>query len=248
MVDDNGRKIIITGAASGIGLATAKLLSKQDANLVLWDLNTEQLTKIGQELNAKTAVVDVTDFNQIQEEFAKHPQIDAIIHCAGIIFTGLVSEIPIEKQQKIIEVNLTGTLNICHAAIPYLKKSHGSLILMSSTSAFYGPPEFATYGATKAGVLDLAQALRIELEQDGIHVGVVCPFFVQTPMIDEGQKTKLYGRFGVAHTPEEVAEAIINSLNKRQFMIWPNKNPAFFHWLSHIAYPIGHHLMRWFWK
>jgi len=247
MATTNGR-IIITGAASGIGLATARLLAAQASDLFLWDINEADLKRVGDELNMATAVVDITDNQKIKETLSGVDSLAAVIHCAGIIFTGLVEEIPIEKQQQLVAVNLTGTINMAYAAIPHLKQSKGSLIMMSSTSAFYGPPEFAAYGATKAGVLGLAQALRVELEPAGVHVGVVCPFFVQTPMIDEGEKTKLYGRFGVAHTPEQVAQAIVKGMTKRKFMIWPSRNPAFFHWLSHLGYPLSHRFMRWFWR
>jgi short-subunit dehydrogenase len=199
-------------------------------------------------LGAETDVIDITDIAQIQAALATQPRIDSVIHSAGIIYTGLVSDIPIEKQQRLIEVNLIGALNVAYAALPCLKASRGSLVLMASTSAFYGPPEFAIYGATKAGVLGMAQALRLELEPDGVHVGVVCPFFVDTPMIREGEKTRLYGRFGTAHTPDEVAQAIVTGIQKRKFMIWPSRNPAFFHWLSHYGYPLSHVMMRWFWR
>lgn len=245
---NHNRTFLITGAASGIGLATARLLASRGGQLILWDVNEAALTAVGAELGADTAVVDVTDSDQVQTHMASCGALNGVIHSAGIIFTGLVADIPIAKQQQLINVNLGGTVVVAHAAIPYLKASRGSLVLMASTSAFYGPPEFGTYGATKAGVLGLAQTLRLELEADGVHVGVVCPFFVQTPMIEAGKTTKLYDRFGVAHTPEEVAQAIAQGMEKRRFMIWPNRNPAFFHWLSHVAYPFGHQLMRFFWR
>lgn len=245
---NNGRTFLITGAASGIGLATARLLARRDVPLHLWDVNEAALTAVGVELGAQTAVVDVTDATQVQNGLAACRELGGVIHAAGIIYTGLVADIPLAQQQRLIHVNLGGTLNVAHAALPYLKAGRGSLVLMASTSAFYGPPEFGTYAATKAGVLALAQALRLELERDGVHVGVVCPFFVQTPMIEAGQKTKLYGRFGVAHTAEDVAAAIVRGLEKRRFMIWPSYNPAFFHWLSHIAYPLSHQFMRFFWR
>ncbi len=78
---------------------------------------------------------------------------------------------------------------------------------MGSTSAFYGPPEFASYGTTKAGVLSLAQALRIELDGTGISIGVCNPLFVGSPMLDDAnRKARTFQRQGVTNTPEEVAE------------------------------------------
>lgn len=241
---------IVTGAASGIGLATARLLHDQGAQLTLWDIDAERLTEVGQALGVETAVLDVTQPEAVTQAMARAVAaagpLSGLIHSAGVIRTGPFADVSLNDHQRIIAVNLLGSLNVAHAAIPHVRSTRGSLVFLSSISAFYGPPEYTSYGASKAGVLNFAQALRLELEEDGIHVGVVCPAFVDTPMLMT-QNTRLFRRFGVAHHPEQVATTILRGMKQRRFMLWPSRNPAFFHFLSKAGYPLGHALMRLFW-
>ena len=248
------KPIIITGAASGIGRATAKLLHKHGAKLSLWDVQTAELTTFGLELNAHTLVVDVTNADSVaqamQDAFTHIGPPAAVIHSAGILRTGLFNDIPLTQQQKIIEVNLTGSLNIAYHTLPHLRQTAGSLIFLASTSALYGPPEYASYGASKAGVLSLAQALRVENEKAGVHIAAVIPSFVDTPMnTAHNPDIKLYERFGVAHSAEDVAQAILTQgLQKRRFHIWPNIQPRLLYILALFTNPFGHLLMRLFWR
>lgn len=245
------RHFLITGGASGIGLATARLLAAQHACLSLWDVNEVGLRQVGEELGAQTAVVDITEAEAVEralaEALSRRGALHGVIHAAGIMHTGPFEATPPAAHRRMIDINLFGTVLVAYSAVEALKATRGSLVLLSSISAFYGPPEFATYGATKAGVLGFAQAIRLELEQAGVHVGVVCPFFVATPLI-EGQQTRLFKRFGTVHTPEAVAHSILNGIKRRRFMIWTGTHPPLFHWLSHAAYPFRHLFMRLFWR
>ena len=242
-----GKTFLITGGASGIGLNTARALRECNAQLVLWDVNEAALRVAGTELGAETAVVDITQAEQIEAALSPIDALHGVIHCAGIMRTGTIAKLPVVEQQQVLNVNLTGSLLLAHATIPHLRATGGSLVLLASVSAFYGPPEFGAYAASKAGVLNLAQTLRLELEREGIHVAAVCPFFVATPMVD-GIRTKLFRRFGVSHQPEDVARAIVRGIEQRRFMIWPSWQPAFFHWLNHAIYPLRHALMRMWWR
>jgi NAD(P)-dependent dehydrogenase (short-subunit alcohol dehydrogenase family) len=153
-------RIIITGAASGIGLAAAHLLHSKGEIIRLWDVS-EAVIEQANLMKADYALVDVRNAQAVKEAMARVGAIDAVIHCAGIAHVGLFEDIPIEKQQQTVMVNLIGTLNIAHAAIGYLKKSKGSLILLASSSSYFGPPEFASYGATKAAIVRFAEAIRL---------------------------------------------------------------------------------------
>ena len=149
-----------------------------------------------------------------------------------------------------MEVNLFGSMLIAHRVLLYLRSTRGSLILMYSVSAFYGPPEYASYGASKACVLTFAQALRIELAATGIHIGVVSPHSVDTPMLDErNRRSPFVQRFGTPHTAEEVAEAILRGVECRQFMIWPGRQPRLIFWLSHFLNPpLSHQVILRLWQ
>lgn len=245
------QNFLITGGASGIGLATARLLKEKKARLFLWDINPE-VEKAAAELEAQAAVVDITQPAQIQqamqETINKLGELHGIVHAAGILYSGSFTHMPVEQQRRMVDVNLTGSILVANAAAPHLQQTRGSLVFLASVSAFYGPPEFATYGASKAGVLALAQALRLELEPKGVHVGVVCPFFVATPMITPNvRQADMFRHFGTSHTAVEVAHSILQGIGRRHFMIWPNAYPVLFHWLSHTFYPFRHFLMRLLW-
>jgi short-subunit dehydrogenase len=208
---------IITGAASGIGLATARLLKERGVRLVLWDRDADALQLVAPELHAYSVVVDITQIEQVQQAMTQTIQhvgaIHGLIHSAGVLHTGLFEQLSVDQHRRILEVNLFGTVLVAYAALPYIKQTCGSLILLGSASAFHGTPEFASYGATKAAILNLAQALRIELANSGMHIGVVNPLFVESPMLDDrNRQARLCQRFGVFHTADEVAHAIIRGV------------------------------------
>jgi short-subunit dehydrogenase len=250
----SSQRVVITGAASGIGRATAVSLANAGAQLVLWDRDAVRLAEVAAETGGVPQVVDISDPTAVAKAMNtavdKLGQLTTVIHSAGILATGQFEQIPLEKQTQIIAVNLQGTVAVAHSALPHLRASGGSLILLASTSALYGAPEYASYSASKAGVLALAQALRLELEGTGVHVGVVIPSFVDTPMnANHNPGRKLYERFGVAHTAEQVAQAIVRQgLAQRRFHIWPNVQPRALYLLGWVARPWGHHIMRLFWR
>lgn len=242
-------KYLITGAASGIGLATARLLRQKEAELILWDTQAEPLAQATSELDAQSSVVDVTQPEQVRDALQGVSNLHGVLHSAGILRTGLFEEIPLQEHCRMVDVNLKGTLIIAYHTLPLLKITRGSLILMASGSAFYGTPEFASYGAAKGGVLTLAQALRIEWEPYGIHIGVVSPLFVASPMLDErNSRARLVQKYGKIHTPKQVAQAIVRGMERRQFLIFPNWRPKALYWVSRSLFPFAHRFMRGKWK
>jgi short-subunit dehydrogenase len=252
-----GRGFVITGAASGIGLATARLLNQRGALLSLWDRNEDALTAVKTELSAAHwQIVDVTSANAVQSGMSQAAhifgEIQGVIHAAGTLHTGLFEEMDVEVHRRTVEVNLFGTIAVAHAAIPYLKVAKGSLVLFGSSSAFYGSPEYSSYGATKAAILNLAQTLRIEQADSQIHVGVVNPLFVNTPMFNapHGQSRLSASRSPFAHiyTPEQVADAVVRGIDRRRFMIWVGVRPRLIFWLSRYASMVSGWIMARTWR
>ncbi len=240
MTDFTGKHYIITGGASGIGLATARRLKNDGAKLTLWDINTDGLHHAGDSLGADTATVDITDAEQvtqaIDDALSAHGRIDGVIHCAGVLHTGTFAETSLEWHHRMLNVNLGGTFTVSHSALPALKQSGGSLILLASVSAFYGPPDFSTYGASKAGVLSFAQALQVELHDTNVHVGVVTPNFVDTPMLNEHNSTSRMvdtsSPLLTLETPNTIAEQIVKNLQTRRFI-------AFTNWRCYVGYVLS---------
>ena len=250
-----GKGFIVTGGASGIGLATATLLKKQGANVVLWDIDAAILQNKARELNAYSIPIDVTMPEEVEVAMNQSlkclGKLQGIIHCAGIMRTGLHEEINFTHHRKMVEINLMGTLIVIQAALPYLKMTKGALILLGSISAFLPSPEFATYAATKGGVANLAHTLQVELAETGVHVGLVSPFFVDSPMLDnQNRKTRYVRLFGMVHTTDEVAHSILHGITRRKSMIWPSWYPHFLFILSRISTPsltsaVSRLLWRW---
>ena len=251
-----GKRFLITGGASGIGLATARLLRKRGARLALWDMNAPALEEAAHSLNAFAAWIDITRhevqpaMEQVEHELGT---IDGVIHCAGILSTGLFESIKNEEHQRTVEVNLGGTLAIAHAALPYLRKTNGSLITLASVSAFYGPPEYASYAATKAGVMNFAQALRVELADSGVHIGVVTPNLVDTPMLTEEVRTNAklmqsQSPFLETSTPQLIAATILQGIERRDFMIYPGWRVKAVYLMSRYAAWSSHWVMNRTWR
>ncbi len=244
------RGFIVTGAASGIGLATARLLKANGARLALWDQNAEALAQAADELDAQAVPLDITRPENVEtamrDSLSYLGSLQGVIHAAGILRAGTFDQINLHEQRRIIEVNLLGTLNIAYAALPHLRQSRGSLVMLASSSAFYGPPEYVAYAASKAGVLSIAQSLRIELAGTGVHIGVVSPLFVKTPMIDgyNGNTHLIRSRspFFDLRPPEAIAPYILNGIARRQFMIFPGWRTRLLYWMSRYGSAIIHPL------
>ena len=126
------------------------------------------------------------------------------------VLTGRLDTIPLADQQRAVEVNVTGVLNGCHTAYPYLRATPGAQVVnLCCASAIYGQPELATYSATKFAVRGLTEALDLEWEDDDITVTAIWPLFVNTVMVD-GTDVGAQRRLGVRLTPEDVAAEVMD--------------------------------------
>lgn len=248
---------LITGGAGGIGIETAKLLIGAGARVMLWDIHPDALEAVAEKIGADCAVVDCTDYDQLQNavQSAKstYGMIHGVVHCAGILHTGMFLDLSPTKMANIVRVNLTGTVNVAHACLPYLIESAGHLILLGSISAFQGAPEFATYGATKAAVYNLAQALRVELTGKGVHVGVVSPNFVNTNMLNpenraNGAMTRSKSIFLKIYEADEIARAIMRGIQKRRFNIFTDWRGALIYYMSRYSAWSGYFLTLKTWR
>jgi len=183
--------IFITGAASGMGLATAKLFRDQGWYVGGYDINADDLNRLEADLgdNGHTRVLDVTDksaFDQALQEFStiSDGRLDIMFNNAGIGVSGFFDEIPFEKILEVVNVNFVGVLNGVHAAIPLLRETENSLnFITSSSAATYGAPGLAVYAATKHAVKGLTEALSVELARYGTRAADVLPGLIDTPIL-----------------------------------------------------------------
>jgi len=183
--------VLITGGSSGIGRATALRLAGYGNRVAVAARQPDRLdevaaaaTEFGAEL--LTLPTDVTDSEQCRqavEATVDHfGRLDVLICSAGISMRCHFDGARLDAMERVMRVNFFGTLYATHAALPYVKKTRGSVVAVSSLTGKYGIPSYSIYGASKFAVQGLYESLRLELWRDGVHVGIVSPGFVDTPL------------------------------------------------------------------
>jgi len=217
-----GRRIYLTGAASGIGLATARILAEGGAALALVDVNEQGLHAAAAETRGRPFVVELRDGDatdrSVQAAADALGGLDGVINCAGVADrTGLEGLTP-EEWERVLATNLTAPYRVCRAALPLLRRNErSSIVNVSSGSGLLPPgPGAAAYVASKGGLIAFTRALAAELGP-GIRANVVCPGATDTPMTapiqhgEDQERAKAFLSQYVmkrAADPSEPAEAI----------------------------------------
>lgn len=188
-----GRRILITGAASGIGRATAVQFRREGAAVALLDRDAPRLAEACREAAqgegpAATAVVaDVTDDARVAEAVREAAEVlgglDGLVGAAGIDLLKPFCETTLADWRSVLEVNLTGAFTVTSAALPYLRESgHGTIVHVASGAALRPLAARTAYCASKAGLVMLAKTLAVDLAPDGIRVNAICPGIIETPL------------------------------------------------------------------
>jgi NAD(P)-dependent dehydrogenase (short-subunit alcohol dehydrogenase family) len=184
--------LLVTGAGSGIGLAITHSAAAAGYNLVIVDRSADALSSAEDELSSeadvRAFVADVTGFGQLTDGLAKtrsrREPLTAVAHSAGSEVLGAVDEIDPADWAHCINVNLTGSFNTAHAAMPELLATRGALTFVASDAGLTGAQGHAAYCAAKHGVVGLMRAMDLDYGPRGVRVNAVAPSFVETPMAD----------------------------------------------------------------
>lgn len=227
--------VFISGAAAGIGRATALLFARRGYRVGAYDVDLaglaslrEEITGAGGEVSiGQLDVTEAADWAQQLEAFTgTSRRLDILINNAGVLSSGRFEEIGLAAQRRIVDVNVYGVMAGLHTAFPYLRNTRGAQVVnLCSASAIYGQPELATYSATKFAVRGLTEALELEWRRYGIRVIAMWPLFVQTAMVD-GVETGSTRSLGVHLNAEDVAESIFAATRSRSR-------------LARVHYPVG---------
>ncbi|MEZ4217849.1 MAG: SDR family NAD(P)-dependent oxidoreductase [Myxococcota bacterium] len=212
--------VVVTGASSGIGAATARRLAREGAKLVLGDVEVGGGERVAAETGARFRRTDVTDEAQVarlvEAAVDAHGRLDVLVNNAGIMGAGTLPDLDADTWHRVIAIDLDSVFYGCRAALPHLRAAGGGAIVnTASISGIGGDYALPAYNAAKAGVVNLTRALAIEHADQGIRVNCVCPGPIDTPMtdvakaidavMDEYAKAIPMARFGTA---DEVASAI----------------------------------------
>ncbi len=194
MTPIQGQRILITGAARGIGAALAQRLASQGAKLALVGLEPALMAEVAARCGPDTFVAecDVSRFEEVQravdEAAVALGGLDAVVANAGIAAGGPLRHQDLRSWERVIEVNLLGAMYTDRAALPHLEQSRGYLLNIASTAAVLRAPGMTAYCAAKAGVEALSDCLRIEGRALGVKVGVAYFLFLDTDMVRDGER------------------------------------------------------------
>jgi NAD(P)-dependent dehydrogenase (short-subunit alcohol dehydrogenase family) len=211
-VDTAGRTILLTGAAGGVGSATARLLARRRANLLLVDVEEALLRLLGGELgdSVLTVPLDITELAQLEEAVAaardRFGGIDIVVANAAVDAIAPVSEIEPATFDRVVEVNLLGTFRTVRAALPAMEGRNGHILIINSLGAIVPPPFQSPYAASKAGLTAFADSLRLELRGSGNTVGMLYFGAIDTDHYRTGMAHPLMQR-ATARVPKSLTKA-----------------------------------------
>lgn len=267
MKDLRGKRCLITGAASGIGRATALAAAAKGAELYLTDIQDEALDGVVAEVVHTGGAVayakpaDVTDYAAIaamaEEIHAAHGSMDVVMNVAGVSTWGAIDRLAHSDWQKMIDVNLMGPIGVLECFVPPMIEAGrgGHVVNVSSAAGLFGLPWHAAYSASKFGLRGVSEVLRFDLRQHGIGVSLVCPGAVKTPLVktveivgvdrSDPEVQKLIGRFERhAVSPEHVAAKILEGVEKERYMVFTSADTRIGYWVQRKFAPPYEWTMR----
>ena len=238
-----GKRCLITGAASGIGRATALRLAELGAELYLTDRNGDGLADTVADARALGALVpahralNIADYDEVAafaaDIHAKHEPMHIVMNIAGVSAWGTVDRLSHEQWNKMVSINLMGPIHVIETFIPPMiaARHGGHLVNVSSAAGLVALPWHAAYSASKYGLRGVSEVLRFDLARHRIGVSVVVPGAVQTSLVntveiagvdrDDPQVQRWVGRFaGHAVTPEKAAEKILAGVARNRYLIY----------------------------
>jgi len=228
-MDFTDKVVLITGASSGIGRASAIQFAKKGANIILVSRNIEKLDQVAKDLkkfNVSTFVCacDVSDKSQVKKMsetvLQKYGTIDILVNNAGFAIYGSISKLTIEEIESQMETNYFGMIYCIKNFLPsMIKKKSGHIVNVASVAGSFGLPGIASYCATKFAMLGFSEGLKHELKGTGIGVTVVSPIMVRTNFFDHKSFEKMPKYSPTSLSAETVAKAILRAANSPRLEI-----------------------------
>jgi NAD(P)-dependent dehydrogenase (short-subunit alcohol dehydrogenase family) len=232
------RVAVVTGGGSGIGEALCRALAAHGDTVVVVDIDGAAAERVASEIGARAtaAKVDVRDASAVQavvdETVERHGRIDIMVNNAGIGVGGDALELTLAHWDRIIDVNLRGVIHGVHAAYPVMARQRsGHIVNTASMAGLTAPAYMAPYVAVKHAVVGLSMSLREEAKAHGVNVTAVCPFFIDTPILDstgpddlpkpasmEGGLREAATKMGL-YSPDALARDILRGIERRKALV-----------------------------
>lgn len=182
----SGKRVLVTGAASGIGRATAIMFANEGASVTIGDINAAGLTETAGMMASVPQIVpyDASDFASCRAlvEAASKNGLDVLANISGMLKWGPSLEFALDDFERILRINTTSVFAMCQVALPHLIRSKGAIVNTASTAALQGIAYTVAYAASKHGVAAITKSLAIEFASKGVRINAVCPGHVDTPM------------------------------------------------------------------
>ncbi|WP_051161037.1 SDR family oxidoreductase [Nocardia transvalensis] len=249
----SGKKALVTGAASGIGRATAIAAARAGAELVLTDIDADGLAATAEEIGREggkvlfSRALDISDYDAVtafaEDVHAAHGSLDVVMNVAGVSAWGTVENLEHRHWRTMVDVNLMGPIHVIENFVPPMVRAGrgGALVNVSSAAGLLAFPWHAAYSASKFGLRGASEVLRFDLARHGISVHLVVPGAVDTHLVetveiagvdrDDPRVQRYVKRFQRhASPPEQVAGQILRGIEKGRFMIHTSFDVRFGYW------------------
>jgi NAD(P)-dependent dehydrogenase (short-subunit alcohol dehydrogenase family) len=257
----DGKRCLVTGAASGIGRATALAAARRGADLYLTDVDADGLESTAAEIVraggrvGHAEAIDIRDHDAVvalaDEIHAAHGSMDVVMNVAGVSTWGTIEQLEHSDWQQMIDVNLVGPIGVLECFVPPMIAAGrgGHVVNVSSAAGLLGLPWHAAYSASKFGLRGVSEVLRFDLRRHGIGVSLVCPGGVRTPLVesvkivgvdpDNPRIRKLKARFEKrAASPEHVAEKILEGIVEDRYLVFTSADIRIGYWAQRFCPPL----------